>query len=284
MLPVGGKICAKCRRELSITIPLPNPQPNKRKLVDMPPPEATSPKKQKAETRLSKKRKLVEMPAPQTAPSPKGQKVETRVSKKLENSDPNFSGDQTSEPENLDHDMGQTNPLPNKRKLVEMPPPQKASTSKRQKVETRLSENFENSDILPDSNFLGIQKSEPEKADHDMGQTRRTRTRTSYIQETNRFGSSSESPESSENVENDDSWKPESQEIQPERVEAINTLLKLNGQKKEFVHRMQKPFHQYSQQKKCEQMEVLSASVESVINTFSAVKSDQINLHGRKTW
>ena len=100
----------------------------------------------------------------------------------------------------------------------------------------------------------------------------------SYIQETNRFGSSSESPESSENVENDDSWKPESQEIQPERVEAINTLLKLNGQKKEFVHRMQKPFHKYSQQKKCEQMELLSASVEAVINTFSAVKSDQINI------
>ena len=54
LLPVGGKICAKCRRELSITIPLPNPWPNKRKLVDMPPPQtAPLPKRQKVETRLS---------------------------------------------------------------------------------------------------------------------------------------------------------------------------------------------------------------------------------------
>ena len=54
MLPVGGKICAKCRRELSITIPLPNPQPNKRKLVEIPPPQtAPLPKRQKVETKLS---------------------------------------------------------------------------------------------------------------------------------------------------------------------------------------------------------------------------------------
>ena len=54
MLPIGGKICAKCRRELSITIPLPNPQPNKRKLVEIPPPQTASlPKRQKVETKLS---------------------------------------------------------------------------------------------------------------------------------------------------------------------------------------------------------------------------------------
>ena len=54
VLPVGGKICAKCRRELSITIPLPNPQPNKRKLVEIPPPQtAPLPKRQKVETKLS---------------------------------------------------------------------------------------------------------------------------------------------------------------------------------------------------------------------------------------
>ena len=54
MLPIGGKICSKCRRELSITIPLPNPQPNKRKLVEIPPPQtAPLPKRQKVETKLS---------------------------------------------------------------------------------------------------------------------------------------------------------------------------------------------------------------------------------------
>ena len=93
MLPVGGKICAKCRRELSINIPLPNPWPNKRKLVAMPP--------------------------PQTAPLPKRQKVETRLSmdflvyglsknvKKSDiRSDPNGLGIQNSEP--VDADLGQT--------------------------------------------------------------------------------------------------------------------------------------------------------------------------------
>ena len=93
LLPVGGKICAKCRRELSITIPLPNPWPNKRKLVDMPP--------------------------PQTAPLPKRQKVETRLSmdflvyglsKKVKKSDirsdPNGLGIHNSENENAD--LGQT--------------------------------------------------------------------------------------------------------------------------------------------------------------------------------
>ena len=54
MLPIGGKICAKCRRELSITIPLPNPQPNKRKLVEIPSPQtAPLPKRQKVETKMS---------------------------------------------------------------------------------------------------------------------------------------------------------------------------------------------------------------------------------------
>ena len=33
MLPIGGKICAKCRRELSITIPLPNPWTNKNREI-----------------------------------------------------------------------------------------------------------------------------------------------------------------------------------------------------------------------------------------------------------
>ena len=95
VLPVGGRICAKCRRELSITIPLPNPWPNKRKLVDIPP--------------------------TQTAPLPKRQKVKTRLSmdfvvyglsKKLKKSDirsdPNVLGIQNPEPENAD--LGQTRP------------------------------------------------------------------------------------------------------------------------------------------------------------------------------
>ena len=92
---------------------------------------------------------------------------------------------------------------------------------------------------------------------------------------------SSESSATPGSSKGDPTFKPDSQDMQDNRRDNLNDLLKNNFKKERFFQRNHEDktmMDDYSRQTRNKQMNVIASSVEAVINTVSANKPDHINI------
>jgi hypothetical protein len=135
------------------------------------------------------------------------------------------------------------------------------------------------SDSQGDAHFGNVRSNKQTKVSVTESPSVRTTRSNKPTNVTPLSGSGSESLVSAHG--SDTEFKIPSQDAQDDRVKGLNKLLEFNNMKPRFRSRMTEPFESYPQSRQYDQMELIVASFQAVINTVSSNKNDHGKIWGK---